>query len=204
MTSSGEQKITLRQQQDKGINSETSDKICRSLNRILGQGKRLDILFHELSNRLNDFFALTRSTLTVMDNSDGKLRIIALWDNTLIRQGLILTLPQENSLLYKAYNSGKKVVMPFFNRLNANIIEKKLLVGKTSSSLIICPLIKSDYVLGLISMSSEVPYAFDLITDGHFTPVLNKLARVIYNKYGCEEELEKPSAEGINSISVAS
>jgi hypothetical protein len=153
--------------------------LCNPMRRVLEQNKPLPELFHELTNRLNKFFSISRSTMIVRDWGKNLLRVAAAWDNSKLSKGLMLTIPHKKSCLYGLIENNSVTNIPLYDKFPGNLIEARILAEKTDSTLTICPLYDEDNIYGLYTLSSPVPYAFELIEEGYLNPVLRLFGSVL-------------------------
>jgi len=111
------------------------------------------------------------------------LGVMAIWDNFQFQNGLTLILPKENSFLYEILKTGRIKSLPIFSRVPGNLIENKILVNKSDSALVVCPMISEDMIRGLISFSSPVPYAFEMIEEEYLGTIFDMFGRVLSDDY---------------------
>lgn len=153
--------------------------ICRPLLGILRQNKRKSLLFGEIIDRLTGFFSISRATLIISDPEKDALKVTTIWEKSNLRQGLWLTLPRKDSLLYRILNEGKTFSKPFIGYFPGNFIESRILMDKKTCSLVVCPLVSDKTVCGLISLASPVPFAFEMVEAGCLNPVLNRFGKIL-------------------------
>lgn len=165
--------------------SLSSSYITRTFGRLLRQPKPLPTLFYELTNRLTKFFSISRSTLIVRDPATGRLDLVAIWDEYLLREGLILELSQRRSLLYQMAEAGADSYVANTECFPGNRVEKTLLYNTRCRSLIICPAHSTNDVPeieGFITFASPVPDAFELIASGYCDSIFTALGETLYLK----------------------
>jgi len=160
-----------------------SPALCNPLFRILQQNKPVPTLFHEMTNKLSKFFSISRAVLIIRDRVKNSLGVRAVWKNFQFQNGLTLTLPENNSFLYEILNSRKTKSLPIFSKAPGNMIENRILINKSDSALVVCPLISVDKIRGMISFASPVPYAFEMIEEGFLEPVFETFGTVLFNEY---------------------
>lgn len=171
-----------------------SSTICKPLVRILMQNKPVPELFYELVNRLDKFFSISKASLIIKSPADDTLRMMAMWDNSVMRQGVMLTLPRKQSLFHKAVKQKSIFYQPIIDAYRGNFIERKILYTDNACTLAICPLIWDGNFTGLISLTSPVPFAFDMIEEGRFGPLMRYLGKVLLNNRSTN--ILNPALEG--------
>lgn len=178
-----EQNYTNLKEEQYPNNWDISPALCNPLLRILQQNKPVPTLFREMTNKLSKFFSISKAVLIIRDSGKNSLGVRAVWKNFQFQNGLTLTLPKNNSFLYEILNSGKTKSLPIFSKAPGNMIENRILINKSDSALIVCPLISVDKIRGMISFASPVPYAFEMIEEGFLGPVFETFGRVLFNEY---------------------
>jgi len=169
------------------FNSSAGSGICRPLVRILDQNKSVSRRFFELINRLNKFFSISRAVLIINDKDGDSLKMMTAWEQARLREGVMLTIPRENSLLRRA--SGIRVIInrsatgEFPPEYQGNFIENNILFDKSTSSLAICPLFAGKTLMGITCLTSSAPFAFELIEEGYFDGIFRQLGEVLADEY---------------------
>jgi hypothetical protein len=138
-------------------------------------------LFYELTNRLDKLFTVRKAALVTNSPEDESLKMLAFWENSVIHHGVRLTLPRTHSLFYEAFDKKDMVYKPIIGDIFGNFIERNILFDDTIGTVLICPLIYEDICRGLMSLTSPIPYAFDILTKGHFDILFNKFASTLFN-----------------------
>ncbi|RKX23058.1 MAG: hypothetical protein DRP51_01295 [Candidatus Zixiibacteriota bacterium] len=164
-------------------NGDISRILCSPLLRILRQNKSIPDLFCEMTNKLSKFFSISKAVLVIRNHNKMTLGVMAIWDNFQFQNGLTLILPKENSFLYEIFKTGRIKSLPIFSRVPGNLIENKILVNKSDSALVVCPMISEDMIRGLISFSSPVPYAFEMIEEEYLGTIFDMFGRVLSDDY---------------------
>ncbi len=164
-------------------NWDISPALCNPLLTILKQNKPVATLFHKMTNKLSKYFSISRATLIINDSLQKTLGVTAIWRNFQIQNGLTLIMPRKNSLLYEILNNRKIKSLPIFSKAPGNIIENKILLNKSDSALAICPMISENMIRGLISFSSPVPYAFEMIEQGYLGSVFEAFGYLLSDEY---------------------
>ena len=161
------------------INCRISNIFLRSLGALFNHNKNIYDLFFCLTKKLNKFFSLSRSILIVRSHVDNSLKVIAMKGPQNARVGLALTLPEDNSLLYRVLH--KKVIYTenYPNGFKGNFIEEKLLLDDDPGSIVVCPIEHNNHVQGLICLTSPAIYAFTLFKDGFLDSVLDRFGKSI-------------------------
>jgi hypothetical protein len=135
--------------------------------------------FFALTKKLNKFFSLSRAILAVYSPARRKLKVIAMRSKNSVRKGLALTLSENNSLLYRVFKDGDIYILDFPDEIKVNFIETKLLIGRETASLAVCPVTSNDNIIGLLGLSSPIPYAFTMFDGGFLDGVLEEFGRLV-------------------------
>lgn len=135
--------------------------------------------FFALTKKLNKFFSLSRAVLTVYSPARRKLKVIAMRSKNSVRKGLALTLSEDNSLLYRVFRDGDIYIQDFPDEIKGNFIETKLLMNRETASLAVCPVTSNENIIGLLSLSSPLPYAFAMFAGGFLDGVLEDFGRLL-------------------------
>jgi hypothetical protein len=161
--------------------------ICRPLIRILDQNKSLSSRFFELVNRLNKFFSISKAVLIKKDPDADSLKMMAVWEQSRLREGVMLTIPPKSSLLHRIKRMrlilNRSVSGDFPPEYQGNFIENNILFDHTTSSLAVCPLVAEDSMTGIACLSSPVPFAFELIEKGYFDELFNQLGGILAGEH---------------------
>lgn len=158
--------------------------ICRPLIELLHPDKPAKTLFNALVGRLGKFFSVTRATLATLDSSRVNVKVPLIWEISGLREGLMLTVPRENSLMYRVLQQGELIYEPIFQAFPGDLIEGKIITESSACSFVICPLDATSPVPWLISLASPVPFAFDMIYDGYFSEVFQRFGEILTNQHG--------------------
>jgi len=178
---------------------KVSVAIFRSFDRLLSQKKPVPTLFCELIHKLDKFFSICKASLILHNPYTGTLALTSWWDHYCLKEGVIISLPRENSLLYATLKS-QSVVHKWVNgQAPGNFVERKLLISEETQALAVCPAIFEDAVHGLVTLASPVPSAFDMMQHGYFELVFDRFGELLAKKtptdiweriYRNESELE--------------
>ncbi len=155
------------------------DVFAGSFDSLFKSNQNLYQLFFSIVKKLNKFFSLSRAILVVRSPKDNNLKVIALKGQKIARQGLALTLPEKNSLLYNVCECCKMYTQNFPTHFEGNFIEKKLLIDDETSSIAICPIRNNGSIHGLLCLASPIIYAFDMFGQGFLDSVLEQFGRRI-------------------------
>lgn len=155
----------------------------RTLVRILNQNKPVSKRFFELINRLNKFFSISRAVLIINDTKGDSLKMMAIWEQAFFREGVMLTIPRENSFLHRALGIRVIVNRPasqeFPHEFQGNFIENNILFNKSTNSLAICPLFADESLMGITCLTSPDPFTFGSIEEGHFDDIFRQLGMIL-------------------------
>ncbi len=164
------------------VSGEMGERIAnvfeRSFNSLFKNNNSLDHLFFSLIKKLNKFFSISRAVLVVHSPRDEKLKAIALRGRK-ARQGLALTLPKRDSLLYTVFNKGDIYAENYSGIFKGNFIENKLLMIDKASSLVICPIRFKGRINALLCLTSQTLFAFNMFENGLLDSVLEQLGKFI-------------------------
>lgn len=160
-------------------NRITPKEVTRSFDRLLSQEKPIPTLFCELVNKLGKWFSISNAVLALCSHPNQTLKVASWWESHCFKEGVLMSLPAQESLLYEVLRSGHFLHIQVGGKIPGNYIEQRLMYSQTTESLAVCPLIHNDDAYGVISLSSPVSNAFELWHDCQFNSVLEKMASVI-------------------------
>jgi hypothetical protein len=158
-------------------NIETA--LNRPFARLLSQKKSIPTLFCELVNKLGKWFSISKAILAVYDDRTGTLKLTSWWDQHCFKEGVLMSLPTENSLFYQALQSDRIFHEQVNGHFPGNYVEQHLMTSRTTAALAVCPLQCKGVGQGVISLSSSVPYAFEMLEEGYFSGVFENVASVL-------------------------
>ena len=168
--------------------------LCKPFARLLAQKKSIPSLFCELVSKLSKWFSITKATLAVHHHQTGTLKLASWWDQYCFKQGVLMSLPTENSLFYRVLESRRLLHEPINGNFPGNYIERRLMVSKTTAALAVYPLVFNNVVQGVISIASPVPYAFEMLEEGYLDAAFEQMANVLAER--SSEELWESFSEG--------
>ncbi len=111
-------------------------------------------------------YAVEKASLALYDHTRDKLCITHLYLNGTFKTSLTLILPDQHSLLYQIYDQGFPVADNYPSLLASTVIEKKILMGPNTRSVLIVPLIHEGIRLGVLSLASADSAAFSTYLEG--------------------------------------
>lgn len=155
-------------QNDKAISQE----VLQSIKAVLSKPGDIYKLFFLFTKKLNKFFTISQSSLIVHSKQDGKLKVIAMKGEKGARKGLALTLPENNSLLYKVFADDHFYVQHHPENFDGNFIEEKILKIDTTQSLAILPISRNGTKSGLLCLCSPKLNAFASFENGLMDEIL--------------------------------
>ncbi len=161
---------------DSGINNI----IMRSVSGIFNRRQHLPAQFFAITKKLSKFFSISGAVLIVHSKKDDCLKAIALKGDSYTREGLAISLPKTMSLLYDVFSDNEPYIENYPDGFPGNFVERKLILGEDTRSIIICPTRHEGRPNGLICFASPVPYAFVLFEDGNFDAMSEKIGSVIH------------------------
>jgi len=136
------------------------------IKRFIAANRPLDDLFKLLITRLGRFFTINRGLLTFYDDRAQLMRITHCYENGVFKSGIGLNIPAAKSMMYQVMQQGYPVADNYPEKITQNIIEKKLIIGPTSRSALIIPLISDTITLGVAALASHNEFAFGPYLEG--------------------------------------
>jgi len=157
---------------------DSSEITAHAFDSILGKAHNINKLFFSFLKKFNRYLPVNRAALVIHSGRDKTLKVIALKGET-AREGLALTLPAENSLLHRVYNSRAVYIanQPFY--FSGNFIERKILLNPETKAVMVAPLFDGGNIFGLICISSQREGAFEGCDQGILDKVFGKLGIAI-------------------------
>jgi hypothetical protein len=120
----------------------------------------------KLLARLNRLFTIRKASLACYDGVKDCLRVTHMFSGGTLKSSLALTIPNYKSLLYQVLAQGYPVVDNYPELITSSIIEKKILLGPSTRSILIIPLVHDGDRLGLLSLASPNESEFGLYLEG--------------------------------------
>lgn len=156
-----------------------TDIFLKSFGSLFKNHKSVHELFFSLIKKLNKFFSLSKAILVVHSAKDNTLKVIAMKGRRRSWQGLALSLPEKDSLLYKIFRGKKIYSQNYPDVFGGNFIEKKLLLDTDTCSIVICPIKSNGSIHGLLCLTSPMLYAFGMFEEGFLEGVLERFSGFI-------------------------
>ncbi|MCD6248926.1 MAG: hypothetical protein J7J98_01170 [candidate division Zixibacteria bacterium] len=153
--------------------------LSRPFIRLLSQEKSTPTLFCELVNKLGKWFSISKAALAIYCDQTGMLKLSSWWDMNSFKEGVLMSLPAENSLFYQALQSNRIIHEQVNGHFSGNFVEQRLMSSRSTSALVVCPLLYRGVKQGVISLASPVPFAFEMLEEGYFSRVLEKIAFIL-------------------------
>lgn len=153
--------------------------IIRSVAGIFNRRQQLHAQFFAITKKLSKFFSISGAVLIVHSQKDDCLKAIALKGENYSREGLAISLPRTMSLLYDIFSTNEQYIENYPDGFPGNFVERKLILGEDTRSIMICPTRCEGEPNGLICFASPVPYAFVLLGNGNFNEISEKIGAVI-------------------------
>ncbi len=135
--------------------------------------------FSNLTNELNNELEIDKGVLVIRMQDTQELAAISTWNNGVLRDGLMVTLPAKSSLFEKVAEDGSIYTEDFCSSFSGNFFERKLLLDDQSRSFMVLPLKSEGKVVGLLAYSSQEPIAFAVFEEGKFKNRADKFASEI-------------------------
>ena len=160
-------------QQLTDIDPGISENALKSFKAVLSKPGDIYKLFFLFTKRLNKFFQISRSSLIIYSKQDNKLKVIAMKGLKGARKGLTLTLPENNSLLYKIFEDGQFYIQHNLKNFEGNFIEEKILKDRSAQSLVVLPIRQDNKRCGLVCFSSPNQNAFTAFESSKMNEILD-------------------------------
>ena len=154
----------------------------KPLLQMLDQNKSVPNLFLEFVNRLARLFPITRAALTDCSLGSDDLKIVAMWDEGTLREGVSIAVPEKGSLQYSALAVQSVLVNHSLTEFPGNWIEKRVLTTSVTSALAVCPLMTDGLPLGMICLASDTPFAFESLEEHCLDDAFERFAQILLDK----------------------
>ena len=158
---------------------QITENCLNSIRAILKKPGDINKLFFRLTKKLDKLYSITKAALIVHSDQDNKLKAIAMKGNNGTCEGLALTLPEDNSLLYKVFEDNYQYIQNYPDQFSGNFFEEKILIDRATQSLAVLPIIEKNSPKGLICFSSTIPNAFASFEDGALNDILENFGQVL-------------------------
>ena len=162
-------------------NNQLSRSICDSFASVFSRNYNINQLFFSLVKKLNKFFSINRSVLVVYSARDDSLKVLAMKRDRGTCEGLAVTLPDKDSLLYRIFHERMIYTENYPSSFEGNFVERRLLIDDCTKSLLVWPIRSDGFCNGLICLSSPVIYAFELIAEGCLEYVVDRFGKEVEN-----------------------
>lgn len=130
------------------------------------QGDTVTRLLWRLLADLNHYYPIEKASLALYDPAGDRLCVSHLFHGGEVKTGLTLALPDGRSLLYQILQQGFPVADNYPEQIAAGVVERKILLGSRTRSVLIVPLIHDGDRLGVLSLASPKDAAFSIYLDG--------------------------------------
>lgn len=135
--------------------------------------------FAGLTRRLAQQYPIDKGVLVLRDHEASELSAISTWHDGVVRDGLRLNLPSQESLFEKVAEDGRVYTEDFCESFSGNFFERKLLLDDDSRCFVVQPLISEGRVKGLLGYSSRRPSAFAMFADGALDDIAERFGELI-------------------------
>jgi len=159
-----------------------NEDCLNSIRAILRKPGDINRLFFRLTDKLNRLYSITKAALIVHSNHDNKLKTIAMKGINGTCEGLALTLPENDSLLYRVFTDGFLYIQNYPDPFSGNFFEEKMLVDQATQSLAVLPITEKNSPTGLICFSSTIPNAFESFEDGILDDILENFGHELKDR----------------------
>jgi len=129
-------------------------------------GDAITRLMRRLLGELDHYYPIEKASLALYDHAGARLCVSHLYHDGTVKTGLALALPDGRSLLYQILQQGFPVADNYPELIAAGTVEKKILLGSRTKSVLIIPLIHDGDRLGVLSLASPKDSAFSIYLDG--------------------------------------
>lgn len=135
--------------------------------------------FAGLTRRLISQYPIDKGVLVLRNEEGPVLSAISTWRDGIVRDGLKLNLPAENSLFEKVAEDGRVYTEDFCGSFSGNFFERKLLLDNDSRCFVIQPLLAEGRVKGLLGYSSRHPAVFAMFAEGALDGIAERFGELI-------------------------
>jgi transcriptional regulator with GAF, ATPase, and Fis domain len=129
-------------------------------------GHAITRLMRRLIADLERYYPIEKAALAIYDRLRDRLCVSHLHYDGQFKTGLTLALPDRRSLMYQILQQGFPIADNYPQQITAGIVERKIILGERTRSVLIVPLIHDGDYLGVISLASPRESAFSLYLDG--------------------------------------
>jgi len=154
--------------------SHTAERSITSLTRE--ERRRITETMRQAISDLDRFYTIEKASLALFDAARGRLCITHLYFHGAFKTSLTLVLPDQRSLLHQIYDQGFPVADNYPSLLADGVIEKKILMGPETRSVLVAPLACDGVKLGVLSLGSVKEAAFGPYLDGIGENIVNRFA----------------------------
>jgi hypothetical protein len=177
------------QKADDGFKEELSDnrnptgnfteRYFRSFIALFRKNRNIYKLFFAITKKLGRLFSISTAVFVVHSAVDNHLKVIAIKRPNYTGEGLALTLPEKDSLLYSVFKRGTIYTENCLTGHAGNFIEKKLFPEDQTKSLAVCPIKFDGSVSGLLCFASPSAFAFENLEDSLADEMMRQLGTVV-------------------------
>lgn len=160
---------------------ETVQKaVSLSLETTVKRADSRNELLIALSNRLDKFFSIHKSSYSVYVPSRAMMQVPVITIRDEVKSGVIIGVDADKSLMYNVLRSRQIFVSEFAGQVVNNPIERRLLLHDETRSLAIIPMIADDELLGTLNYASGARSAFSLFD----LRIFDDLFRIAAERFG--------------------
>lgn len=165
---------------DSGIDRFVSNrprKAARSITSLTREERRrITERMRQAISDLDRFYTVEKASLALFDATGERLCITHLYFHGAFKTSLTLVLPDQHSLLHQIHDQGFPVADNYPSLLTGSVIERKILMGPETRSVLVAPLVHDGAKLGLLSLASVKEAAFGPYLDGIGENIVNRFA----------------------------
>lgn len=147
------------------------------------RGDTVTHLLRRLLADLGHYYPIEKASLALYDPLRDRLCVSHLCLDGKIKTGLTLALPERRSVLYQILQQGFPVADNYPEQVTAGVVEKKILLGSRTKSVLIIPIIHDGNRLGVLSLASQKDAAFSIYLDGVGESLVTRFADALENAF---------------------
>lgn len=154
--------------------------ISSSLEKTVMNADSRDELLIALSNRLDKFFSIHKSSYSVYVPNRAMMQVPVISIRDEVKSGVIIGVDADKSLMHNVLRSRQVLVSEFPDQAVSNPIERRLLLHDDTRSLAIIPMIADEELLGTLNYASGARSAFSLFD----LRIFDDLFRIAAERFG--------------------
>lgn len=157
--------------------SNRADSARRSVTALTrDERRRITESMQKTISDLDRFYCIEKASLALFDTTKNRLCITHLYVHGEFKTSLTLVLPDRRSLLHQIFHQGFPVADNYPSLLTTGVIERKILMGRETQSVLVAPLVCDGVRLGLLNLGSVKEAAFSPYLEGIGENIVNRFA----------------------------